>query len=180
MTAATANPSYDVTSVPEAPGDGSRYALEVGPGGFAATGGVCGNIVAVYSQLLGARIAEAKAALPPLQEVALKAVVIREGQYMLASRGVVSGPLAFENRRPVRRWRKKLGGAFLDSLFLGQEDGAFGQGPDLEVFEAMLALAEQQKFSGRQLRSLNDQVALLVLARAGVSCSVEQLPHPPV
>ena len=177
MTAMTDHPTYNPADVPEAPGDASRYALEVGPGGFAAPGGVAGNVAAVYSGLLAQRIAEAKAVPPPMQEVALKAVVLRGGEYELAAHGVVSGPMAFVNAGPVKRWRKKLGGAFLDSLFRGES--AFEAGPDLEAFDALLAFCSRYRPTGRTLRQLNDEVALLVLTRAGLSVPIEQLPHPP-
>jgi len=171
-------PSYDPATMPPTGGDASRYALGVTPGGFAASGGVAGNVAAIYGNLLAARIAEAKAAPPPMQDVVLKAVVVRDGSYDLADRGSVSRPMELESKRPSKRWRKLAGGAFLDSFFLGAD--AFQSGPDLEVFEAALALSEQLKAKGRSLRSINDSVAVLCCLRAGLSVSADQLPHPPV
>ena len=168
--------TYEPTEAPPAP-NGSRFALPKTSAGFSVPGGVAGVVAVEYGNLLEQRRLEAQAHRPAFVNVALKAVKRTADGFELVERGVLSAVPSWENTRPSLRWRRMEGdgGRFLDSFLLGED--AWEKGPDVEVFDALLSFCEQTKPDGRTLRRLNDLAAVAVAMRAGVSVSLDALPH---
>lgn len=159
--------NYDIHEVPPRGGESSRFALASSPTGISTT--PTKNITNCYGRGLNERLAEAQPLQPPAKDLILRRVVrVALGVYELSD----CRPLrVIPTAKPIRTGRfaklKLRGGAFLDDLFLGGD--AWHQSRDEDIYQAALRLAEGESFGGSELRSLNELVALAVLARAGVT-----------
>lgn len=160
--------TYRVVDLPPRTG-GSRFSLGTGPGGVSLAK-PSQAILLAYESLLANRRAEAasRPLLPPLKLVSLKKVIISEtGDYEL-----VDSLLTITERpdaEPVGSGRfgkiPKSGGEVLDLCFRGE----LNDGTNDQLFAASRELAEQEGFTGRDLRRLNSLISDLVLCRAGIT-----------
>jgi hypothetical protein len=163
-------PRYATRDVPATGTDQSRFALGVTPTGIPSARGA--TIAVNYEKLARELTATAVPITVQTQTVKLKAVVRAGDGYALVPRGTISGPLVSGNRRPGKLGAQGLrAGALLDSFYLG-EDG-FEKYGDAALFDALLALAEQERPDGQTLRRWNDLLACTLAVRAGLAA-----PHP--
>jgi hypothetical protein len=159
--------SYDVSKVPPT-GDNtrSRYALTVTPGGHHAT--VPATAAVCLNALAEQRIAEAEPLQPEFRTVQLKRVVRNDsGEYQIVAGRTITAAVTVKPTRSGRFASLDVErGALVDSFFLGS--AAFAKSRDETVWEALRDFAEDIAADGEALRSLNQEVARLILLRAGV------------
>jgi hypothetical protein len=167
---------YDIHDVPALP-DRSRWLLASTPSGFAMAPQETFSLA--LRSLLGERIAAMSARTAEPVTVKLKMVVKRGDGYELAERGEFAAVPTAVSARPGQRWRQgeKTPGEAFDGLFLGLEP--WERMPDGEAWECAVKVAEAARLDGRALRTLNDALAVLLLARAGFpQLRDSDLPHP--
>jgi hypothetical protein len=170
---------YDFHDVPALP-DRSRWLLATSPSGFSMAPQETFSLA--LKNLLSERKASLAAFVPGLVSVQLKMVVRRGDSHELAERGdtPIEGLPTAVSARPGRRWRQgeKAPGEALDGLFLGLEPW-WSSMPDGEAWDCAVMVAETAHLDTRALRVLNDSLALLLLARAGLAQFRDyDLPHP--
>lgn len=115
----------------------------------------------------------------PIVEVALKCVVVEDGEAVVVDRGTVRGRQTLSNTRPGKRisWPRSKAELF-DSFLMGA--GAWSSAPDDVVMDAFRQVVEDAGISDSGvLRRLNDAVAIGLAARAGLQLRYDSLPHPP-
>jgi hypothetical protein len=168
---------YDFHDVPALP-DRSRWLLSTSPSGFSMAPQETFSLA--LKNLLAERKAAAAAWTPEPVTVRLKMVVRRGDSFELAERGeVVALPTAV-SARPGKRWRQgeKAPGEALDGLYLGL-DPWWSSMPDGEAWDCAVQVAAASGLGTAALRVLNDSLALLLLARAGIpQVRDSDLPHP--
>jgi hypothetical protein len=157
---------YSLHDVPALP-DRSRWLLASSPSGFKMAPQETFSLA--LKNLLAERKASCAAFTPEPVTVRLKMVVRRGDAFELADRGEVSALPAAVSARPGRRWRQgeKAAGEALDSLFLGL-DPWWSEMPDGEAWDCAVQVSEAARLDTPGLRVLNDSLALLLLARAGL------------
>jgi hypothetical protein len=162
--------------VPANPSGGSRWRLPVSPGGWPSP--PAKTFASVLSSLVADRIGEAEDHRPEPVVVRLRMVVKRGDEYELAERGAGSLERApvYQNRRPGKRFNRLQGETLLFSVFTGGE--GFELAPDDCVWAAACDVAAADQMGVRELRALNDSLAIVLAARAGVLVRREELPHP--
>ena len=166
--------SYSLEGV-EAVGGRSRYAK---PQNFEGRPARPAEAVAhAYAELAQQRIDQAEPIAPEPKSIPLRFVSRnQEGDVVSVPRGTVSRVPELETTRSGRFSKaKETGGALLDRLFLEPNVDV----RDEAIFGALRELIEQEGITdGTTIRSLNDSVALLVCARAGVKINRWELPSP--
>lgn len=171
MAAAT---GYDVRAVPSNP-RGSRWFLPSSPGGNGVV--PAENLGRVAHSLAGEIKSGMTTAAPPMVEVEFQAVCrLRDGSYELRPRGSVILQQAFVSERPGRIWQKAEGPAMLDDFLMRGE--AFEKAPDREIWAALLSTVAAHSLDGEGNRLLQDAVSVALAARAGISVTAFDLPHP--
>jgi len=165
--------TYIASELPEV-GDSasSRYALPVYESGRG-----CTEAEAVASAYATLNITAKRNALPiesPTATVALSLIAIVDGEYVIRSRGTITGTITTEKTRPGKFGTKNklTAGALVDAVLRGEA-------PELrddQTWNALRDLAENIRATGRGLRGLNDQVAIALAARAGLHVQPNDLP----
>ena len=172
-----ADRSYKIEEVPARSDRSplSRWALNVTPNGFASNPGAT-MAVAFTNLLPELRENRVKLAPKPI-EVKIAWACSIDGKPVVVERGVVSGVPAFEMERPTKLWKQMKGGQLVDSLLL--EGEAWTHAPDAEVWAALAVAVTAAKVSGRELRRVNDAVAMALLYRCGLEPRMDRLPNAP-
>lgn len=167
---------YDPYKVPAVTG-GSRFMLGHTPAGW-PTRSEAEALAHTAGTLISDRLKDAEK-FQPVIEVALKCVVIEDGEVVLADRGTVRGRQTLQNVRPGKRisWPRSKSELF-DSFLKGGR--AFEAAPDDMVLEAFRQVVEDAGITDvGVLRRLNDVVAIGLAGRAGLELRYDSLPHPP-
>jgi hypothetical protein len=134
------------------------------------------TVTLLWSQMAEAQKRELSAIQPPTATVKLKYVYLdeRTQEFRIKDRGSITRPLAFEKRRSGQFTTEKLrGAALLDELF---ENGSKAR--DEAVWDALLEATTAMRPDPANLRHWNDQVAIVLCARAGIDVGRFDLPHP--
>jgi hypothetical protein len=133
-----------------------------------------GAVAAAYIELAQERLRQAPEASPPKKTVRLWYVGQTEsGEWVKVPRGQVERTPDLKVASSQRFGKlKSQGGQLLDEVFLGETDAR-----DDALYAALLELCEQIKPASRELRAINDALAILLLARAGISIRADELPN---
>jgi hypothetical protein len=167
---------YDPYKAPPAP-EGSRFAVNQTPAGITARPAEAA--AHTLQELARDRIAEAKELTPPMKKVKLFAAArTTDGDYRLVPRGTVTARPSFETT-----YSGKFGGGepsprIIDDLLLGDEKVTKNVRDEV-VWASLVELAASLQATGRDLRGLNDAVALALLIRQGIATEPFSLPNIP-
>lgn len=171
----TATLSFDPRTVPATGSEMNRYPHGRTPGGHLAApdeayAGIVQNLVLDLQRA-------AEQLIPESKEVKLRKCVRDDatGTYKLVARPSVS---AVPTHAAVARGKfsrlEHHGVELLNDALTGGE--SFAAATDDQLWAALVAAAEDVQAKGRPLRVLCDNVALLILLRAGIVADAHQLP----
>jgi hypothetical protein len=169
-------PAYDWREVPETGDDRSRFLLAVTPAGQNST--PADTLALVANAAAAQLVKDAPYRAPESKTLALSRVAVTdEGEYVLVARGSVTAPIT---REPVSRGKfiKKTleAGPLVDSILLGET--GYRDYRDEDCWEALRAVCERERITGRTLRRLNDEMCRILLVRAGIEpCHPDKLPN---
>jgi hypothetical protein len=166
--------SYKLESVPAAE-SGSRYAKRTNFEGHSVQPAEA--VAQAWAELARARMAQAPELAPEPKTVPLLFITRNQASEVVRqTRGKVSRTPELEVSRSGRfnKSPAEVGGQLLDRLFLE---------PNLDVrdeaiWDALEAAIEELNVKGGTLRALNDAVAVLICARAGLRVNARDLPSP--
>lgn len=159
--------SFDPYAVPATNSRRSRWPVGISPAGHV------GRPDETYANLVSGLVADRQTEQPQVLPEAITVElfkVIRDdttGRYALVERPGVRAIPTRTNTRPGRFAAVETEGVeLLNDFLLGRE--AWEKARDDEIWEALLAAAQDVEAKGRALRQLNDLTAVAICARAGV------------